>query len=164
MLHCPGKNLAGTRDISFHSRTVLGNPGQLVTLAPDMLRGIFQNISTSDQLILVAHLCFMCCLLLCQTVKSRNPLKEHLQQVEETMNTPRSDLCTPSTSSTVVLPQKDHVHSLNDSPSSLKRKLDTGLGKTLSTQDHFFNVSETQRVCIEICCRILKYGSTISNF
>src|SRR6218665_4045676 len=31
-LHCPGSDLAGTRDISFHSRTVPGNPGHLVTL------------------------------------------------------------------------------------------------------------------------------------
>src|SRR6218665_2829646 len=32
--HCPGMDLAGTRDISFHSGTVLGNPGHLVTLNP----------------------------------------------------------------------------------------------------------------------------------
>src|SRR6218665_3371187 len=30
--HCPGMDLAGTRDISFHSGTVPGNPGHLVTL------------------------------------------------------------------------------------------------------------------------------------
>src|SRR6218665_2303685 len=30
--HCPGMDLAGTRDISLHSRTVPGNPGHLVTL------------------------------------------------------------------------------------------------------------------------------------
>ena len=32
--HCPGMDLAGTRDISFHSGTVPGNPGHLVTLHP----------------------------------------------------------------------------------------------------------------------------------
>src|SRR6218665_1309373 len=31
--HCPGMDLAGTRDISFHSGTVPGNPGHLVTLS-----------------------------------------------------------------------------------------------------------------------------------
>src|SRR6218665_2417637 len=30
--HCPGMDMAGTRDISFHSGTVPGNPGHLVTL------------------------------------------------------------------------------------------------------------------------------------
>ena len=30
--HCPGMDLAGTRDILSHSGTVPGNPGQLVTL------------------------------------------------------------------------------------------------------------------------------------
>jgi len=30
--HCPGMDLAGKRDILFHSGTVPGNPGQLVTL------------------------------------------------------------------------------------------------------------------------------------
>jgi len=30
--HCPGMDLARTRDISFHSGTVPGNPGHLVTL------------------------------------------------------------------------------------------------------------------------------------
>src|SRR6218665_3085062 len=30
--HCPAMDLAGTRDISFHSGTVPGNPGHLVTL------------------------------------------------------------------------------------------------------------------------------------
>ena len=31
-LHCPGMDLARVRDILFHSGTVPGNPGQLVTL------------------------------------------------------------------------------------------------------------------------------------
>src|SRR6218665_483524 len=30
--HCPGMDLAGTRDISFHSGTAPGNPGHLITL------------------------------------------------------------------------------------------------------------------------------------
>src|SRR6218665_1246338 len=95
------------------------------------------------------------------------PEKDHFHSLNDSpssMNTRRSELCTPSTSSTVVLPEKDHLHLLNDSPSSLKRKSDTGLGKTLSTQDHFSNISETQSVCIEILCRILKYVGTISIF
>src|SRR6218665_3984498 len=32
-LHCPGMDLTGTRDILFHSGTVPGNPGHLVTLS-----------------------------------------------------------------------------------------------------------------------------------
>ena len=32
--HCPRMDLAGTQDISFHSGTVPGNPGHLVTLGP----------------------------------------------------------------------------------------------------------------------------------
>jgi len=91
----------------------------------------------------------MCCLLHVR-LKSREPQKERLQQVEATMNPPRSELCTSSISSTVVLPEKDRFHSLNDSSSSLKRNLDAGLGKTVSTQDPFFNISEMQSVCIEI--------------
>ena len=32
MFHCPGMDLAGTRDILFHSGTAPGNPEHLVTL------------------------------------------------------------------------------------------------------------------------------------
>jgi len=32
--YCPGKDLAGTRDIFYHSGTVPGNPGHLVTHSP----------------------------------------------------------------------------------------------------------------------------------
>ena len=42
MSHRPGMDLAGTRNISFHSGTVPGNPGHLVTL-PELrwMMGIF---------------------------------------------------------------------------------------------------------------------------
>jgi len=37
MLHCPGKDLAGTQIILFHSGTVPGNPRQLVTLVVTLI-------------------------------------------------------------------------------------------------------------------------------
>src|SRR6218665_1866536 len=46
--HCPGMDLAGTRDISFHSGTVPGNPGHLVTLVSHLNLEIVHSKKDSD--------------------------------------------------------------------------------------------------------------------
>src|SRR6218665_2234214 len=42
--HCPGMDLAGTRDISFHSGSVPGNPGHLVTLPLNLLNSYIKRL------------------------------------------------------------------------------------------------------------------------
>src|SRR6218665_1098306 len=49
--HCPGIDLAGTRDISFHSGTVPGNPGHLVTLVTMGARRIFSRGVQTQRLV-----------------------------------------------------------------------------------------------------------------
>src|SRR6218665_661455 len=51
--HCPGMDMAGTRDISFHSGTVPDNPGHLVTL---VARQTFQSFNIINEDVTVIKL------------------------------------------------------------------------------------------------------------
>jgi len=76
---------------------------------------------------------------------SRKPPKERVQEVEATLNTETS--CTPSTSSTVAVPAKDHSYAISDSPRSLKRKLDTVVDRAVAMQKRLkYSNAKVQRL------------------
>src|SRR6218665_3602140 len=82
---------------------------------------------------------------------SRKPPKERVQEVEATLNT--ETLYTPSTSSTVAVPAKDHSYATSDSPRSFKRKLDTVVDRAEELkveQCKKFNVSGAVKSLSEI--------------
>lgn len=67
-------------------------------------------------------------------MKSRKPPKERLEQADTAMNTQVSECCIPSTSSSITVHEMDHSYSIQDSPKSMKRKMDAVVDRAIAVQ------------------------------